>query len=272
MNYQYRDTILVVAPSAGGKTESLNIIREIVGRLGLPQEFKPHSDSHTILDRMYEDDRENHGRGHFHSWVNDKRNGHRHRDYETDKPIPFTLHGNDVAHKFIFDFFTGLRDLPCTGELRYAELSGGINTNHFEDPASGTDLSFATYNQMLRLGRFPKEGLRRVLAVIHPETDEDVRKSLNSSRGQPTPEQIDLGTASWQLDEGAMKIFGRDDFFALEQLFQELGVPHVYTLPNDGGRLLREGLEFRIPAILESLHDVWDGGEAGRGHSPEYET
>lgn len=263
MNYQYRDTILVVAPSAGGKTESLNIIRELVGKLNLPQVFKPHSDSHTILDRMFEDDRNNHGRGHYHPWVKNKWNGHDHRDPGAGEPIPFTLTGNAVAHKFIFDFFEKLRDLPQTGEIRYAELSGGINTNSFDEPASSTDLSFATYKQMLRLDRFSKAGLSRVLAVIHPETDDDVRKALNISRDKPTPEQIELGTASWQLDEGAMKIFGGDDFFALEPLFHEMGVPHVYTLPNDGGRLLHESIEFRLPAILQSSREIWSGGEAG---------
>mgnify|MGYP001573080498 CR=1 FL=1 len=265
-----RDTILVIAPSAGGKTEILNIIREDVGNRGLPHVYKPLSDSHTILDRVEEDDKDNYGRGHYHTWTLDKRNGHVHRNYRDDPMLPFTLSGNAVAHKFIQDFFYNLRNVPQTGELRFAELSGGVNTNGYDEPASQTDLSFAMMNQLLRQGRFSKDGLSRVLAVIHPQTDDEVRFALNSSRNIPTDREIDQGTASWPLSQEAMNIFGVDDFYALEPLFFEMQIPHVYTVTNDGGTLLRGEIEYRLPAILRGW-EGWSGGEGGRGRLKESE-
>lgn len=259
-----RDTILVVGPSAGGKTEALNIIRELVEYLGLPQVYKPLSDSHTILKRVEEDDRENYGRGHYHDWTTDKWNGHEHRDYISQPMIPFTLSGNIVAHNFIRDFFLNLKDLPQTKQLRYAELSGGANINDFSDPASQTDLSFATMDMLLRRGMFPQEGLQRVLAVIHPQTDDDVRFMRNRSRTTPTQAEIDLGTASWQLSKEGMNIFGKDDFFYLEPLLSESRIPHVYTVVNDDGPILRAEIEYRLPAIVGGW-EGWHGGERGKG-------
>lgn len=257
-----RDTILVIAPSAGGKTEVLNILRAHPWLTHIPHVFKPLSDSHTIVTRMYEDDLQNHGRGHYHAWSTkeERWNGHTHRNYTVDPDKPFTLTGNDVAHNFVLDFFEGLRQLPKTGELRFAELSGGVNTNDFSEPASKTDLSFGTYARMLRRGQFPKEGLSRVIAVIHTETDNDVRERLNKGRMIPSPEEIENGTGSWPLGPEAMKIFGEDDFYELEPLLQEMEIPHIYTIPNDGGILLREGVEYHIPKIQQS----WEGATGRR--------
>ncbi len=265
-----RDTILVVGPSAGGKTESLNILRELVEERGIPHVFKPLSDSHTIIERMMEDDQKNYGRGHYHptNTMEERRSGHTHEDYAVVPPIPFTLSGNEVGHAFIADFFHALANLPYTRELRFAELSGGRNTNDRYEPASRTDLSFTTYARFLREGKFNAHGLSRVLAVIHPETDESIRQKLNSARIVPSEVQIDRGTASWPLGVEAMRIFGEDDYYALEPLVHEKKIPFVFTIPNDGGRLLREGIEFRLPEILQS----WEGsirGENRKGKGKE---
>ncbi len=67
-----RDVILVIGPSASGKTHVLNLLRgEITGTFGLQHELIPLSDSHTILDRIREDDTRG-GRHHYHPWTRGK--------------------------------------------------------------------------------------------------------------------------------------------------------------------------------------------------------
>ena len=189
-----RDTILVIGPSACGKTHLLILLRrEIADTHRLPHEFIPLSDSHTILDRVREDDRLG-GRHHYHPWT---RGMDTHDHLNNPEIIPFTLAGNRIGHAFIRDFFQGLVQLPCTGVIRYAEWSGGKNTNVREDPASRTDLSFETITRLMRKGNIPAEGLNRVLVAIHIETPREYRLRLNESRSIPTADEIKFGLASW---------------------------------------------------------------------------
>lgn len=251
-----RDTILVVSPSAGGKTEALNVLRQEALARGISLEFKPLTDAHTILDRMYEDDEQG-GRNHYHPWCPGEINGHSH---DVEHPtIPFTYTGNEPAHAMLGDFFNGLAQLPYTGSLRFAEWSGGININEWSEPASRVDISFATCAEFLRKGTFNRTGLSRILAVIHPETDEEVRFALNNNRHLPTPEEIEYGTASWPLSDTAMRIFGRDDFAAVVPVLLEAGVSRnrIYTIYNDGDGKFSEQLKVVSTEILST----WRGGE-----------
>lgn len=235
-----RDTILVAGAFASGKTYILNYLRGEARKRGIPFEQIPLSDSHTILERMLEDDQFTQGRNHYHVWCPGEIHGHSHdREHPT---IPFTLAGNVVAHAMIHDYFEELRDLPYDGQLRFAEWGGGVNTNDCSDPAQKTDLSFQTVGRMLRDGKLPNEGLRRVIAVIHPKTSDLLRMELNSGRHLPSQEEIRLGTASWPINATGMKITGDDDFDLIEGLFVHFGCP-IYTAINDGSDRFREQLQ-----------------------------
>ena len=47
-----RDVVLVVGPSACGKTEALNILRRFADESEIPHVQKPLSDSHTIFEHI----------------------------------------------------------------------------------------------------------------------------------------------------------------------------------------------------------------------------
>jgi len=135
--------------------------------------------------------------------------------------------------------------------LRFAEWSGGVNINPSDEPAARTDLSFTTVARMMERGVFEAEGLRRVLAVIHPETTFERRLDLNSFRSTPTEEDIQYGRASWQLSETALRIFGHDDFSEYcESYLQSRGIPFVRSIQNDGSDGLRHELELCLPEIF----------------------
>ncbi len=250
-----RDTILVAGPSASGKTQILNLIRDLLTQQNISFEPIPHSDSHTVLVRMQEDDQIG-GYGHYHDWCKGEI-GHIHND---GRPIlPFTLCGNSIAYQMMVDFFYQLAKLPESGRIRFAEWAGGVNINPKSEPASGTDLSFSTIGRMLFQGLLPAEGLNRVLAVFHPATTIDFRFRLNTKRELPTNEQIKLGQASWPLSETAMQIFGEDDFQNVTLFLQKMRIPHIFTIENTNDKSLTEGLKRYLPQILST----WRGGESG---------
>ena len=260
---QIRDTIMVVGPSACGKTAGMNILRHVIGtEYGLPQQFSPLSDSHTILARVREDD-ESGGHNHYHPWMTKEARlsgVHTHADHP--ELTPFTLAGREIGFAFMKDFFEDLINLEHDGVFKYAEWSGGINVNSPDDPASRTDISFATIAKLLFDGTIPSGGLDRVRGIIHVTTKDSVRNVLNDTRGVPTAQQIRDGSASWRLDDTAMKIFGVDDFQNVytRELFQNHKIPFVTTVFNDGKHSLENGLR----KILIEEHIVpWRGGETG---------
>ena len=260
---QQRDVILVIGPSASGKTHLLNLLRqEIAGVHRLPHELIPLSDSHTILERVREDDLSG-GHHHYHPWSRGK-DTHDHTRHP--EIIPFTLAGNRIGHAFIRDFFRELARVPHTCVIRYAEWSGGKNTNPLEDSASRTDLSFETIARLIRSGNIPAEGLNRVLAAIHVETPREYRMQLNDSRSVPTGDEIKFGFASWPLDQAAMNIFGEDDFGEdTQSLLQEHHIPFIRTVHNNLG----DSLERELRVILPDIIALWGGGENGRPASTQ---
>jgi hypothetical protein len=235
----------------------------IADQHGLPHNFFILSDSHTILERVKEDD-EKGGFHHYHSWDPEKKLGHTHEDHPDI--IPFTLAGNGIAHDFIADFFREFADAPFNGMIRYAEWSGGINTNDRSDPASRTDLSFARIGSMLKDGSISPEGLDRVLAVLHVSTPTKYRIMLNDGRSIPSEDEIRCGTASWPLDEPAMRIFGEDDFMeGAVDVLREHDIPLIETLHNN----LQGSLGRELRVVLPDIIALWGGGENGRPASTQ---
>lgn len=256
-----RDVILVIGPSASGKTHALNLLRnEVAVTYGLQHELIPLSDSHTILERVREDDLSG-GRHHYHPWTRGMKT-HHHRD--NPDIIPFTLAGNKIGHAFVRDFFQNLARLPYTGAIRYAEWSGGRNINTKDDPASQTDLSFTTITRLIRENNIPSEGLDRIIAAIHVATPHEYRMRLNENRSIPTDNDIKFGLASWPLGQTAMNIFGEDDFGnETKELLEEHHVPFIRTLHNDGQGSLSRELRNSLPEIIS----LWQGVETNRSAS-----
>lgn len=233
-----QDIFLVVGPSAAGKTEILNDLRNTCWLHQIPHVATAVSDSHTILDRMREDDREG-GSNHTHNWCEKDSQGHGH--FSGKSILPFTVTSNHIPNLMYADFFALLANLPQTDQLRFAEWSGGVNTNLPEEPASWVDLSFGRIARKLFGGGYEDSWIPRVRAIIHPITNRETRFALNAGRGMPSPLQIAEGTASWPLSDTAMNIFGEDDFAAIRHEFLSREVP-VYEIPNDGNQSLRQEL------------------------------
>lgn len=257
-----RDTIVAAGPSAIGKTQVLNLLRIYAEELGISHVFKPLSDSHTILHHMDLDD-ERSGYNHYHEWCRGKPY-HIHRHPE-DVKKPFTVTSSVITDGMMDDFFRGLAGLPYDGKFHYAEWSGGRNINDDSEPAHGADVSFGRWARFLKEGSFTTEGLRRVIAVIHPQTPWEVREKLNQSRGIPEDEEIELGTASWQLSYEALRIFGEDDTSEVFPLLQAFEVPYIRTVENQGDHTL----EREIRNVAGEVFSLWKEKESESGLGKE---
>lgn len=258
-----QDIFLVVGPSAAGKTEILNALRNICSLHRIPYVATAASDSHTILDRMREDDRDG-GSNHTHGWCETYSQGHEH--FNSESTIPFTVTSNIIPNLMYGDFFRLLGRLPHTNQLRFAEWSGGVNTNPREEPASFADLSFGRIARKLFDGEYDSSWISRIRAIIHPITDWETRYALNASRGMPSPWQIQEGTASWKLSDAAMNIFGEDDFEAIQHEFLSREVP-VYEIHNDGDEGLREALHVLKSELFPNYYGSIEGQKGGRRKS-----
>lgn len=257
-----RDTILVAGPSACGKTKALNQLREELSHLGVAYDHIPLTDSHTIVDRMLEDDRVNNGRGHYHPWCEGDVSGHDHLNGHAT--LPFTLAGESIATNMMIDFWKGLYSLPQDGNIHLAELSAGVNINPDSEPASRTNLSFETLVKRLMDGTYPSAGLSRVRAIIHPQTDDEERLILNLHRGIPSEKEIVEGTASFVLSPTAMKIFGRDDFspFFSTYASETHDIP-IYSFLNDGEpATIEKAVKTAVPEVIHGFGGI-EGNRRG---------
>jgi len=258
MTHPTRNIILVVGSSASGKTFGLEYTRVALKTLGIRYENIPISDAQTILERIREDD-ERGGRNHYHDW-NRGQLGHSHSHHSGI--TPFTLAGREIGIAFMRDFFGALANVPSDGKIWRAEWSGGVNKNSKNDPASLTDVSFATISGLLHDGTIRSDGLDHVLAILHMQASREHRMHLNNSRsGAPDPELVRLGRASWKLDATAMRIFGEDDFDAAIPVLREHGIPIIRTIHNEG----RDELYQKLDAVLPEILSFWRGGETGQG-------
>lgn len=258
-----KDIFLVVGPSAAGKTEVLNDLRNACWLHQIPHVATAASDSHTILDRMREDDRDG-GSNHTHNWCESYSQGHGH--FSGESTIPFTVTSNVIPDRMYADFFALLARLPLTNQLRFAEWSGGVNTNPREEPASFADLSFGRIGGKLFSGVYTNSWIPRVRAIIHPVSDWETRFALNAGRGMPSPWQIAQGTASWSLSDAAMNIFGDDDFATIQHEFINRGVP-VYEIPNDGDQGLKRELHVIKHELFPNYYESIERPTGGRRES-----
>lgn len=258
-----QDIFLVVGPSAAGKTEILNDLRKACWIQQIPYVATAVSDAHTILDRMTEDDREG-GTNHTHNWCEQYSQDHGH--FNSEPTLPFTVTSNVIPDRMYHDFFRLLARLPQTDQLRFAEWSGGVNTNERREPASFADLSFGRIAGKLFRGEYDTSWIPRIRAIIHPITDRETRFALNAGRGIPSPWQIGEGTASWPLSDTAMNIFGEDDFASIQHEFLSRGVS-IHEVPNGGDQGLRDGLLALKAELFPNHYESIERRKVGRRES-----
>lgn len=281
MHHADRNIIVVAGPFGSGKTHFLNELRDAVAPvLDIPFEYIPISDAHTITERLRQDDRAG-GLNHYHPATRDAAlTGDFYHEHNEAFPIyPFTVAGNEIIVKMTQDFLRRLSEVPRDNRLYFAEWSMGENTNAPSEPASrATALSCESIARFLQNGTYPSEGLNRVFAVLHPQTTLEQRLDNNENRGLPSEEDYRLGRRSWKIAPEGMRITGKDDFEALKPALRVLGVPHVVEIFN-GHRIEDERYPEMQAEIVRQLtavidfwrRDVWQGGETGRGHTPERE-
>lgn len=281
MRNQNRNIILVAGPFGAGKTHLLNTLRDAVAPvLGLPFEYTPISDAHTITERLVEDDRSG-GYHHYHPGNREAAlAGNFFHQHTEGFPIyPFTAAGNEIIMGMTKDFLERLESVPRDGHLYFAEWSMGKNMNAPEEPAArAIALSAETIAKFLADSTYPTRGLERVYAVIHPQTKLENRLDNNTSRGVPSQEDYRLGRRSWKIAREGMLITGKDDFEFLAPSLKKLGIPQVLDIfngyhiederyPEMAGEIVRQ-----LTRLLQSWkREIWQGGERGQRRFGEKE-
>jgi hypothetical protein len=258
--------IIITGCNAVGKTTTSNYLRKYATLHKIPHENKIVADSHLLFEAMRLDDNAG-GFHHTHDWCVKDSAGHTHNQ---DKPeFPFTITDNELPNKMRIHFFTRLTVLPKTSDIWFVEWAGGVNTNPLHDPKSAIDYSYATVKRMLQKGSLPNCWLERVFAVIHLRANSRVRFFLNERRAIPFfahLEEIEKGTAFWKKDEKVLRFYGYDDFYEIESLFLDAGIP-IYTIENDGGDSFYNNLEaiadtLFLPSIVTSANTSFMQGSS----------
>lgn len=225
---QRRDIVLVWGQHNAGIPQIVSQFKYRAGLRGVPFEDTVISDLPIAIDKVREDDTRG-GRHHYHSWCDGSTEGHAHGFYDEDRT--FTVVGNEIIDAVQAAYFTELSNLPATGKLWFAELSGGENTNPFSEPAFRTDCSFKRLAGLLTGGSLPTNWMRRVLAVVHPVvTDDKVRYEINDIEYFESLEGRGRTVLRGKSSQAVMNIFGKDDFVHMERVFKTKQVPHIYHI------------------------------------------
>ncbi len=224
----YRNIIIIAGQNAVGKTTTFNVLTQEAKQTKIPYEPRPFSDLFFMLNTLKEDDRQG-GFNHYHECCAQKEGGHNHSNGEAE--LPFTINNNKLIDAMFFDFFTALT-ISRTDRFLFIEWTGGRNINLPNEPASRADFSFERIGRMLQEGSLPSAWLERVYAVIHPTADNSTRHALNERKHTASLEEIATGTVSPIKSSVVLDIFGEDDFFHVESLLQNRGIP-IYPIKND---------------------------------------
>lgn len=268
-----RDTIVVAGPFGSGKTFFLNILRDHAQTLGVPFEYVPISDAHTIKARLEEDDLSG-GLNHYHPFNRQEalRGNNYHVHDSLNATLPFTVAGNEIIVNMTRDFLNRLSQAPHDHRLKFAEWSMGKNTNVPWEPAFQTNaFSCYTISRYLQDGIYPSDGFKRVYAIIHPATTLPHRIQYNKGRSTPTQDEIRLGRKSWGISAEGMRITGRDNFDALVPTLKRLGIPFIVSIDNRDDETKYERYWEALPELRQRLRQIilrwrtveWRGSEGG---------
>jgi hypothetical protein len=272
-----RNLIVLVGPSATGKTQGINALRKFLDGRDILYEPNSFTDARFILEEIKKDDRETGGQNHYHEWCEGVTTGHTHEHNEPD--FGFTVTGQRIPTGMYRSFLKQLSEQRLQDRLYLAEWSGGVNGHPQDHPAGGVDYSFGRMREEMKAGTYPMEWTQRVLAVIHPWVPSfDKRTHLNNLRMgvNPSPEEVELGVRSWHLPPSAMELFHGDDFETdLRPYLESHGLGgRIYSVENGGEDELLPGGEngyaARLQATFETIFSGF-GKEGQSGRRPETE-
>lgn len=242
-----RDLIMVMGQYSAGKPHIMAQLKELARSKGAALEEETTSDLPLLIDEVYKDDAIG-GYNHYHPWCTEKTGGHNHSLREPSSP--FTVINNDIVDSMHKTYFETLSRLPSTGKLRFAEISGGENTNPFSEPAYQADFSFKRLVQAFNDSQLPTDWLDRVLAVIHPIVLSDqIRSYINDFEYIHSLDTKNREIVREKRDGIVLNMFGRDDFVYMNDLLKKHYVPHIYAIRHDGTELFA----LRARRILEEL-------------------
>lgn len=239
-----RDTILVTAPSSGGKSTYVGALQ----RLFAGCELYHVTDTTSIVYGAQQDHALDFGRHHVHppefaqayGIVPNSEGGHDHTSFpigDSIFPFPFMVTDNFIRDEMMTHFWQTIAEQP-RGGIVLAELALGgnghaPNSEHFHADFSATSLvrNFGTV--------YPADGLSRLACVIHPVTDYGLRVE-RANVGRP------------DINETVAKIFERDDIHELSAFLKK-----TYAVPtieiNNNKPLPPGDQEFRESLLMQYL-------------------
>ena len=242
--------IIITGQNSVGKTTAFNVLSQEAKRYEISYKTRPVSDFLHLLNNVRKDD-ETGGFHHYHEWTAEKKGGHSHRNKEAE--VPFIVIGNKIVDGMFYDFFAFLSNLPQSKSIYFAEWTGGMNINSQYEPASQVDFSFKRIAQLLMSGFLPGSWINRVKAVIHPVADMETRYKLNEKKHGFLLQELEEGNVSPKKPRQVLDIFGKDDFYEIEELFNSKNIP-TYIIQNNADTLFMEQLrevskELFVPAL-----------------------
>ena len=230
-----RDIIVIAGPAGSGKTTAIEISKKYLSSRNFSYEEEIINGFSILVEKVKADDRYG-GLNHYHLWCDKNTNGHVHTGEET--PIfPFIVTGNCLWEGMLSEVMAGLSALPNKKNMIYFfELAGGVNINPKDEAASAVDHSFRKIKEGMEKNIFPSEWMRRSLAVIHTQTDFDIRCSLNQKKESGLDAVIEkTNTAFVYKLPTVMNIYGNDDFDEIRSVFKTNGIS-VHDVSNQGTR------------------------------------
>jgi GTPase SAR1 family protein len=229
-----RDIVLIVGRNASGKTTTYNILKSILRKKKVKTARKPVADFFYILKFIEEDDKAG-GRQHYHPWKKPKHNKatatHNHKKHP--QKFPFMVFTQEIVNKSFYTMFRDTTGLPASNKIWIVEWAGGANNNTPASPANNINFSYSYIGKMLEEGILPSNWLQRVYLIIHPVMDDRLRRQANDLRKRNSVKDVKSGVKSSYLYPEVLDMLGKEDFKDIKYLFQQAGVPHIYTVQNN---------------------------------------
>jgi len=231
--------VIIAGPSGSGKTMLRLILMEEYRKRGILVNGAVLDDADFLELANLKDHGENLGRGHVHpsymqGIVQLEENGHRHveGDRGIDIPtFPFVIEEQRMIDWMWEGYFPAMEAIDFPG-VTFCDWAGGRNRHEADSPFAVPDLSFTYALEGAWLEGFGVDGksgierlesiLRDTTLCIHPV------RSLNSR----------LRHVASDRTPDVTLLFGDDDFDALRELLNKLGIP-ILEYPNEAQ--LKEG-------------------------------
>ena len=259
-----RDLIIVGGQNAIGKTTAIKALCDLMLIKGFSCEYPLRGDYARLLEKTLEDDKIG-GKHHFHYWCpienpNDIKE-HFYKDLELTPMEPFFAIGNKLRDEALCEKLQGLAELPTlVNHFWVTDLVGGINTHSKGTIFSRSDGSFRRISTMLDEGLLPNSFLDRVYAAIHLTIKEELRILLFEKRHNfalQTANKKQANVIAELKPIEALRLYGKDDFDEIKNLFIESGAIHVCDINNNGDGSFFNHIQNECENLIESLRKIY---------------